>query len=226
MSANGSDGVNNCDNAASGMGCLTMHHAKGQLTVTRKYIKMEPSATAYDTRNNDDRVEFNGNAQSAYIIGTGARLRRIGIADGHVIEVTSGAVITIDGLTISSATGPAGHGLLCSASSTLDLRRVTVSGNAGLGLSSNDCTVRISRSTISGNVGGGASLMGGSFNIVNNFIVSNGNITTSFFGGIRLQSSVATNSFEFNTKRFSGNAGRWDHVHERRPRRAQQHRHR
>jgi hypothetical protein len=223
MSANGNDGTGNtCNNSAPGLGCLTMHKAKGELTATRKYIVMEPSASAYDTRNNDDLVEFNGAAQSAYIIGTGATLRRIGAnADGHILEVKSGANVTIEGLTISNATGSAGHGVVCVSSSTLDLRRANVNGNGGNGINSTDCTLRITsstinanvglginasnsssqvfRSTISNNVGGGASLTGGSFNVANNFIVSNGNITNGLFGGLSVSSGGTTNTLEFNT---------------------------
>jgi hypothetical protein len=221
MSANGADS-GTCNNPAPGQGCLTMHFAKGQISGTRKYILMEPSATAYDTRNNDAIVEFNGAAESAYIVGIGATLRRIGgNVDGHIVEVKSGASVTIEGLTLSNATGAAGHGILCSTSSTLDLRAVTINGNAGAGISSTDCTLRatrtvinanmglgiaatngslqLTRSTISNNVAGGVSLSSGGFNIVNNFIVSNGNITTSLFGGLQVSSAATTNALEFNT---------------------------
>lgn len=200
MSANGSDGANTCNNPAPGMGCLTMHQAVGELTTTRKYIRMEASATPYDTRNNDAHVEFNGAAQSAYVVGNGATLRRIGAnVDGHILEIKSGANVTIEGLTISNAVGAGGHGVLCVSSSTLDLRRVTISGNSSLGISATDCALRMARSTIANNVGGGVLLSSGSFNIVNNFIVSNGNITSGLFGGLSLSSAATTNTLEFNT---------------------------
>src|SRR5205085_3149895 len=61
MSANGTDGSNNCDNEAPGQGCLTMQFAIGKVTASRKYIVMEPTATPYLTRGNSGTADFNGN---------------------------------------------------------------------------------------------------------------------------------------------------------------------
>ncbi|HUQ05032.1 MAG TPA: hypothetical protein VM261_21160, partial [Kofleriaceae bacterium] len=145
MSANGTDGAGNtCNNPAPGMGCLTLHKAKGEVTATRKYIVMEPSATPYDTRNNDDTVDFNGAGQSVFIVGNGATLRRIGTnTDGVVVDVRGGAIVTIEGLTIRQATGDGvGDAISCTTGSTLDLRRVTLTANANLGVNASACTLK------------------------------------------------------------------------------------
>jgi hypothetical protein len=209
MSANGTDGGgNNCDNPAPGQGCLTMQAAIGKLTATRKYIVMEPSATPYQTRGNAGTADFNGD--TAFVIGTGASLRRTG--DGEVVQLHGDAAVTIEGLTIERATGASGAGISCSTA-TLELRKAVVRQNETFGILGGPCTLRAFRSTFALNQAGGISLTSGTFNLVNNFIVSNGGLTTSTFGGVSLSSVAATNTFEFNTVALnSSQAGNPDGV--------------
>ena len=195
MKADGAD-AGECD--TPGSGCLTMHYAKGRLTSTRKYILMAGGGATYDTRNDNNNVDFNGVGDSAHIIGYGATLNRVGVgATGSVLEVRGGAVVTIEGLTISAATGATGTGIICN-SSELELRKATVQGNANLGIDASACTLRVLQSTIATNQGGGIQFGGGRFTIINNFIVANGG-AMSAFGGVLLTSVLTTNAFEFNT---------------------------
>ncbi len=200
MSANGSDGANNCDNPAPAAGCLTLSFALGKVSTIRKFIAMEPSATPYLARATADRAEING--IMVRLIGYGAELRRSGIGDGEVIEVSGGASVVIEGLTIRSATGAGvGIGIKMSASA-LDLFRVRISANQYRGIeATSGGTLHVRRSIISNNGGGGILFDGTSFVLINNLIVGNGNMNTSAIGGLDLYASSTTtpSTFEFNT---------------------------
>lgn len=195
MSANGSDGGNNCDNSASGMGCLTLNFAISKLTATRKYIWMEPSATIYAARNNNDRADFNGS--TAHIIGYGATVNRNGA--GVVLDIRGTSSVKIEGLAVTNAAGTNGYGIQVD-DSRLELYRAIVKDNAFVGVAvTGTSTIRFVRSVIANNDGGGISSMAGEFVLVNNLITANGDANMSAIGGVSLQSSATTNVFEFNT---------------------------
>jgi hypothetical protein len=174
-----------------------MHYAKGKLTATRKYIVLAPSGAPYGTNNVDmSHVEFSGAAQSVHIVGYGATLNRSGGVDGHVLEVRNGAVVTIEGLTVSGARGVGGDGIVCASS--LTLYRATIADNSKVGISGNNCTLTVSRSMIWDNRGGGIALSG-TFMIVNNFVINNGSGLSAVAGLDLSSSGDSTNALEFNT---------------------------
>lgn len=193
MSSNGVDGTNDCTNPAPGMGCRTLTYAIGKVTSTRKYIVLEPSTTPYQARDTAGAAEVSG--VLVHIIGYGSAVRRTG--DGTVLELRANADVTVEGLAIEYAIN--GDGVYCSSSS-LTLRNAFVRSNDGVALVGSACSLRASRSTFTANETGGLVLTGGSsFNIVNNVIYNNGNITTGIYGGVSISVSTSNNVLEFNT---------------------------
>ncbi len=191
----GTDGGNNqC--LAPATGCLTLHHAIGRLTASRKYILFKPSATFYPARNNSDRADFN--AVTAHVIGYGAEVRRSG--DGTILEIRGSSDVTIEGLRVANATNTgSGTGIEVN-SSRLTLRAALIQDNAyrGLSVTGSSSELRMFRTIVSGNRAGGVLMDGQAFVIVNNFITDNGG-NSSAFGGASLVSNGSTSAFEFNT---------------------------
>lgn len=187
-------GMNECLSASTG--CLTLNHAISKLTATRKYILFKPSATPYPVRNNTDRADFNGD--TAYVIGYGASLDRNG--DGELIEVRGAtANVTIEGLEMSGATGIATGAGIKLSDGTLTLFRAKIINNLYRGIQSGGGNLRVRRSLISNNEAGGIAFDGSSIVLVNNFIVGNGDMTTSTIGGAQLNLTGTGSVIEFNT---------------------------
>lgn len=188
-------GGNDC--LSQSTGCLTLHYAIGKLTATRKYILFKPSATSYPVRSNTDRADFNG--VTAHVIGYGAAVRRNG-ADGEVIEVRGAAAnVTIEGLDISSANGLGSGSGIKHADGALSLYRVKLINNAYRGVHASSGTLRVRRSLISSNEGGGIFYDGPTIVLVNNFIVSNGDMAVSTVGGVSVNATGTGSVIEFNT---------------------------
>jgi hypothetical protein len=151
---------------------------------------------------------------------------------GVILKVDGASVVQIVDLSIANGLGGTGIGISLPAGNTasLDLLRVTVTNNAGGGISATGGTLTISqstisgntgngisatggtltilRSTISGNTGGGLSISGSQFDITNSFIVQNGG-PLSLVGGVDFPqiSSTGTHRLDFNTiTANSGNA--------------------
>lgn len=117
------------------------------------------------------------------ILGDGATLQAAAI-DQTVVTVTNAANATINGLTISGATGPAtAVGVRCDPASTLRLRRSTVKRSTGGGISINSCE----------------------YSLVNNFIVGNG--SSSGFGGVQIVSVASPGLHDFAFNSVAGNNG-------------------
>jgi len=131
--------------------CKTIQHAVdlvGKPGETRTIVRARASDVAYQ-----EHLAVIG--KGVVIVGEGATLRAR-LTDTTVLSVQNGADVTIDGLRVTAA-GGAAPGVECQAtpslSTVLKLRRVTVAGNAGGGVSVSRCQ----------------------FSIVNSFIVGNGN---------------------------------------------------
>jgi hypothetical protein len=140
------------------------------------------------------------------LIGSGSTIRP-GLDQAGVL-VTNGADITIEGFTITGATGNANaDGIRCNngtqPQSTLNVYRATIKGNAATGLETAGCSVTIARSSFSGNILGGMYLRDSSFAIINNFIVANGSNLDSRISGIEINnvgdSDQSRRDFFFNT---------------------------
>lgn len=195
MAEGGTDGgMNDCLTPSTG--CLTLHHAIGRLTATRKYILFKPSATPYPARNNSDRADFNN--VTAHVIGYDAEVRRAG--DGKVIDVRDNSNVKIEGLKVANATNTTTGLGIDVVESQLELFRAKVQDNAATGISvtGTGASLRVTRSIISGNDGGGISVNLVPFVLVNNFIVNNGD-ANSLIAGLKVSSSGSTSFIEFNT---------------------------
>ncbi len=145
------------------------------------------------------------------ILGVGAILEPAS-TNQHGLFATSGANVTLIGVTIRSA-GGTGVGVRCDpgagSNPTLHMQGATVSGNAGGGVTASNCTVTVESSTVSGNAGGGVSLSGGTFSLINDWIVGNGSPTTSTYGGVSVSNIVGagTRAMDFNTIYDNTSAG-------------------
>jgi hypothetical protein len=156
------------------------------------------------------------------IIGEGATLdlTPVNFDTTAGITINMGAQVLIDGLRVTNLS--VAGGITCE-SSQLTLRRVTVDGNEGTGVTANLCPLIIEESRITGNSrrgveaydSGGGNLViersviadnytGGVFSDVspllirNNLILRNSNLG-EYFGAIRLNTSGANSFITYNT---------------------------
>jgi hypothetical protein len=155
----------------------------------------------------------------------GATLHRAD--DGPIVTIDDNVSATILGGTLSEATGTNGDGVQCRPSSeaTLNIYGTTIENNDEYGILSDHCTstvtnsiirnngkridllfegininqgsITISRSLIAFNRGGGIYISNGTFDIVSNIVINNGNAGGST-GGINIFTSQSANKFEFN----------------------------
>jgi len=166
------------------------------LATSRPYVKF--------TGTTNEPVSIN-NQNVGFLADPGAKLTEA--TAGIVLEVRGNSQVTVEDLRISDGLAN-GIGVSMPAANTANvtLKRVTLSGNGGGGITASGGTLTVTQSTISGNAGGGISISGAQFSITNNFIVANGSATTAF-GGVDLQSLTTSGTYrlEFNT--LSGNTG-------------------
>jgi hypothetical protein len=160
------------------------------LGTNRPYVKLAGTI--------DEPVQIND--QNVTILAApGAQLTRS--SAGVILKVDGTSVVQIFDLTIANGLGGTGIGISLPAgnSASLTLRRVSVTGNTGGGLSASGGMLTIAQSTFSGNTGGGISVSGGQFDITNTIIAGNGGPATAV-GGVHLdQINTGTRRFEFNT---------------------------
>jgi hypothetical protein len=136
----------------------------------------------------------------------GATLTRS--SNGSILQIMGTSMVEIGDLQIGGAKGAGNPGIAIPPGSNnvkLLLRRATISGNEGAGISCQGGSLTVSRSTISSNQGGGISTGGMpiTFDITNTFIYRNGNPTNATVGGASLAqlvgSGISPSRFEFNT---------------------------
>lgn len=217
VATTGADGAA-CGTVAAPCRTLTGAIDRVEANAALDYIVLAPnSVVSYLARATTGNADFNN--VDVYVVGVGASVERDG--DGEILEMRGSSDVVLDGLTIKNATGTSGHAILCAGTATIDLRGATLTNNQGNGISGacgatlvrstisqnqgrgielgSNSSLTLSRSTISGNAAGGVSLSGATFRIVNNFIVGNGTITASTFGGLSVSSTGTMNVLEFNT---------------------------
>jgi hypothetical protein len=148
--------------------------------------------------------------------------------DGPIITVANNKGLTILGGTISGAHGGNGRGIQCNNNAKLTIYDTTITASEEHGIQASSCNLTIthatiasnskstnalfagievssgaltiSRSQILSNKGGGISLTNnGTFTIVGNVFLSNGDSTSSNFGALSLTTTVQGNRLEFNT---------------------------
>ncbi len=155
--------------------CGTFAQGLAQVSGSRNVIKA--AAGTYS-----GQVSISGVAVTIYADGAIAQPQA---ADPVVVDVTSGANVTIEGMTIDGITGGAtGTGLTCRLSSTLRLRQSSVIRNGG----------------------GGLSISGCQYSLINNIIALNGG-TTSSFGGVLVGSIAVPGMHEFSFNTVAANTG-------------------
>jgi hypothetical protein len=182
------------------------------LGANRPYVKL--------TGTIDEPVQIN-NQNVTILAAAGTQLTRT--SPGVILKVDGTSTVQIFDLAIANGLGGTGIGISLPAgnSASLTLRRVSVTGNTGGGLTANGGTLNIVQSTFSGNTGGGIAVVGGSltlsrstisgpadsgisvsgaqFDITNTIIAGNGGPATAV-GGVHLdQINTGTRRFEFNT---------------------------
>jgi Right handed beta helix region len=136
----------------------------------------------------------------------GAKLDRDG--DGAILVVQSsgaaGAKVQIFDVEITGATGTSGgDGIRLTANGSvpsLDLTRVTIDGNQGIGVTIAGGSLTVSRSTVSGNTGGGVAMTG-----AGSITVSQSTVSGNTGGGVAM--TGASGSITVSQSTVSGNTG-------------------
>lgn len=181
----GSDNMN-CTKASP---CTKVAKA---LATTRPYIKFHGTT--------DEQVSIN-NRNVTLLADPAAKLTYTG-GVGVILTIDGTSVVPINDLAIVNALGATGVGLSMPTSNTatVTLRRVSVTGSGGIGISASGGTLNMSQSTIATNNGGGISISNAQFTIVNNVIVANGSGAAGL-GGIKIDSilTAGTHVLDFNT---------------------------
>lgn len=127
---------------------------------------------------------------------------------GPIFEAQGLSTLTVIGLRIHNAAGiGTGHGVACSEVGgnmpLVTLHRVNIDRNQGRGVDALGCRLRLERSEIFSNHAGGILILNGTFVIVSNVILANGNGVTSIGGVAITTTPSSTNRLEFNS--FSRN---------------------
>ena len=182
--------------------------AMGKVSTTLNVLHLAPGMYAYTT---PLTLDFN---KDVTVVGRGATLDRQAVGNNATATVSGDATVTFELVTLTGGDGSlTGNGVSCTSTGHVILKRANVAGNARIGVDAGVCDVSIENATITSNLGGGISITGGSFKLVNNFIVENGNAAAggSLFGGVTVSSTVTDNVFEQNTIAFNhsllGNPG-------------------
>ena len=147
----------------------------------------------------DDKVTVIEPTAALDIYGApGAKVQRSTM--GAIFDIRGNATIRIYDLELSGTTGSStsAHAIsIASDNPVLELHRVILVDNMGLGVSATTGTVVMDRCVVADNFGGGVSLQGAGFSITNTVFAQNGN-QNSLTGGATLGPS-AMQRFEFNT---------------------------
>lgn len=92
-----------------------------------------------------------------------------------------------------------GHGIEAAGAAQVTVRTTSITQGRQLGISADGATVTVRRSLVRENRMGGIRSTNGVFDIVNNFVVRNGNAANASFGGMHLDSNVSTSRVQHNT---------------------------
>ncbi len=173
--------------------CRSIGVAMTQVTAARN--KLVVSAGRYPE-------QFVAATGTVMIVGPGAVIAPPAGSSGPGISVGAGASLTMEGISVVGAAGPA---IRCDGSAgaaAVVLSNVTLENNFQLGISATSCDVTVQRSMLRFNLGGGMLLTGSRFTIENTYVTDNGSVAGggSAVGGIHVVSAGAGASlFRFNT---------------------------
>ena len=137
--------------------------------------------------------------QAITLIGDGNPTIKSAASKKPVIAVTSSSTVTVQGLTLTDATGTDGDGIGCGGASTLTVLDSTIKDNAESGIQADNCDVTVRRSRIEANNKGGLKLDTGFFNVVNTLVVRNVGAPAVAFLGTAANSIFAHNTIADNT---------------------------
>lgn len=137
-------------------------------------VRVKPGATAYKTK-----IDVAGGAVVA-ILGDGGA-PTIDVTNDALL-VNDGARVYLDQLRFIGSSMTAGKGVVC-LSGEVWTERVEISSREAVAVDGIDCKVHLRRSRVYLNPGGGLKLNGGSAELENSFVVSNGT-QFSTYGGV------------------------------------------
>jgi hypothetical protein len=146
------------------------------------------------------------------LIGDGANVTLKPPTGSGVFILADKATLTLQGVTVTGATG-GGHGIYCNApssASTLTVVESTIEQNAGIGLTATNCNVNLHRNTVRNNSGGGVKLDSGTFKITDSVIANNGTKDVTPMGGLSLAAPTSVtfvNNTVVNNQAASTKAG-------------------
>lgn len=143
-----------------------------------------------------------GQDKIKHLVANGDVIFRAALGANAIIDTQANGQATIQGISFDASSGSDDKPVIqCNAStgsaitiveSTLKNAKAT-----GVGLNAYNCNITIRRSTINNNYGGGLKLSDGSFTLVNNLILANGNLN-NLFGGVSFSNATSV-SFIHNT---------------------------
>jgi hypothetical protein len=194
----------------------TLTAALAVVDATKNVIKLDPGTYAPEMNNFVVGIDVTIDARGAILHKKD---------NGPILMISNGKTTTIFGGTIESATGAGGDGIQCNTA-TLTVHGTTIQMNDESAIEATNCTLTaigaeirgnstksssfpgiqssggsltISRSSIVSNRGGGISANNnGTFQIVGNVFLSNGD-SGGIVGGLSLTTTVSGNHLEFNT---------------------------
>lgn len=176
------DGMNNTT-CLEGAPCNSLLAA---LATNRPYIRLRGDFTL---------TEPLAISQTVSIFGNKASRNRITNPTGSIFTVNGSGTVEIRDLELSGAMGDAIT--VTSGSPKLDLDRVDLVGNQGVGVSAGTASLTMTRVLVLGNRSGGVTSTV-AVTLENNIIANNGS-ATSIFGGLQLAAGGAASIVRFNT---------------------------
>lgn len=148
-----------------------------------------------------NKLAFNtpGIDATSYVAGTACTLA---IRESELLDSPSDAIaVSGGGLAITNIKieRTAGNGIAAVGGAIVTIVGATVTDSTQLGVTASGGALSVRRSSVSYNRLGGIRSTDGTFEIVNNFIFRNGDPGRSSFGGLHLDSAVATSRVQHNT---------------------------
>lgn len=150
---NGSDGSQCGTPAAPCQTIAQMGGALEKVTSTRSYVHLAATSAPYKENVHIDGMML----MKVTFVGPGATIDYPGYPiDSPFVDITGGATVTFDGVTLTGASGQKGDDITCTGPGTsLHLRGVTIEQSALSGVNASHCSLAVDDSDIKGNGGDG-----------------------------------------------------------------------
>lgn len=147
-------------------------------------VRVKPSPTAYTKS-----VVVAANRKVA-IVRDGNNTARLEVDGLDSLVVNDGATVYVQSLQISK--GDVNKGVFCQIGSTVWLERTNIVDRKGLAIEGVACDIKLRQSKIYLNLAGGLRLTGGSVDLINSFVVSNGNSFSTVAGATLTNNAALT----------------------------------